>query len=73
MAEEQVELLRQIKRSLDVLIRLRVQDLCAGRSQKEMILLLDSVGCRPSEIAGLLGTTANSVSPVLSRARRRPE
>ena len=71
VADELTDLLNQIRRSLDILVRLRVQEACAGRSQKDSIILLDSVGCHPTEIAEILGTTTNSVNPTLSRARQK--
>jgi DNA-directed RNA polymerase specialized sigma24 family protein len=39
--------------------------------QKDQIIMLSSFGFQPSEIAELLGTTANTVNVVLSRARKK--
>ncbi len=40
------------------------------RKQPEQIALLNRAGFRPSEIAGLLGTTRNTVSVQLSNQKR---
>lgn len=66
---ERESTLEAIRESLDLLLRLKLEDIRATRNQTEMIKLLDSVGCPPSKIAALLGTTTNTVNPVLSRAR----
>jgi len=58
-------------RLLEVLVRLNLQGMRNERGQKEMVLMLDSIGCGHAEIAGLLGITPNSVGPTLSRANRR--
>lgn len=63
--------LAQITRSIELLVRLKLQEVRGDKSQREMILLLDSFDCTPSEIAKLLGTTTTSVSPVLSRSRKQ--
>lgn len=71
MAGDQTEVLEQIKRFLDVLVRLKIEEIRANRSQTQMIVFLDSVGCNPTEIAEILGTTTKTVNPILSKARRK--
>lgn len=39
--------------------------------RKDQIAALSSVGFQPKEIAGLIGTSANSVSVALHQARKR--
>jgi hypothetical protein len=68
---DQLTLLRKMTRLLEVLVRLDIQDLKSGRSQNEMIALLDSVGCGQSEIADFLGTTTNTVNVSLYKAKRK--
>ncbi len=63
------ELLQSIATSLDLLVKLKVKEFQGDRKIKEMILLLDSLGCRPVEIAAALGKTPNDVNPVLSKER----
>lgn len=70
-AESTDQILNSIARSLDLLVKLKVKELFADRKQNDVILELHSVGCRPVEIAGALGTTPNSVNPVISRARKK--
>jgi len=59
----------RMTRLLEILVRLNLQTMRGDRTQKDMILMLDSVGCGPSEIAGLLGTTSNTVNVSLSTAK----
>ena len=73
MGNDEGDLLLQIKRSLDLLVKLRLDDCRGERNQKDMILYLSALGCTPTEIAALLGTTANVVNPTLSRARKKKE
>lgn len=61
--------LQSIARALNLLVKLKVRELQGDRKQNEMILFLHSLGCRPMEIAEVLGKSTNDVNPVLSRAR----
>lgn len=72
-AEESDELaaLNKIARLLEILTRLNLQTMKGDRSQRDIALMLDGVGCGPSEIAGLLGTTANTVNVTLSNAKKK--
>jgi hypothetical protein len=63
--------LGKISRLLEILVRLNLETMRGGRSQAEMILVLDSLGCRPTEIAGLLGTTQNTVNVTLSKYKKK--
>ncbi len=58
-----IDELRKITRLLTVLAT-------KGMTQREQIVLLDSVGLPPREIAELIGTTSNTVSVTLSTLRR---
>jgi DNA-directed RNA polymerase specialized sigma24 family protein len=64
------EILQSIARSLNLLVKLKVNEAQGDRKVNEMILLLHSLGCRPVEIAEALGKTPNHVNPVISRARK---
>jgi DNA-binding CsgD family transcriptional regulator len=55
---------------LDVLIRLKVMELCMNKTQKEKIQILDSAGLPPKQIADLIGTTPNTVSVALVGLRK---
>ncbi len=57
---------------VDLLIRLKLREMKAGRSQKEMILLLGDAGITGGEIASLLRIDRTTVAPILSRARGTP-
>ena len=61
--DEIIDELRKITRLLTVLAT-------KGMTQREQIMLLDSVGLPPREIAELIGTTSNTVSVTLSTLRR---
>lgn len=73
MSDGNSEALGKIARSLDLLVKLKVKESQGDRSTKDMILLLNSFGCTPTEIAKALGKTPNDVSPVLTRAKRAPK
>lgn len=64
------DLLASVVRSLNLLVKLKVREEQGERSQNEMILLLHSLGCRPVEIADILGKKPNDVNPVISRSRK---
>ena len=61
--EEIIAELRKITRLLTLLVT-------KDKTQRAQIVLLDSVGLPPREIAELIGTTANTVSVTLSTLRR---
>ena len=61
--EEIIAELRKITRLLTLLVT-------KDKTQREQVVLLDSVGLPPREIAELIGTTANTVSVTLSTLRR---
>jgi len=56
---------------LDRIIKLIVLAMTSGRPQIERIKLLSGVGCTPKEIAGLLGTTGNTVNVALAGLRKK--
>ena len=68
---DEISLLTKAARLLEILVGLQVQAVKGGHTQAEMIALLDSVGCGQTEIATLLGTTANTVGVALHRAKRK--
>lgn len=68
---DELSVLRGIRRLLEILARLNLETLKSGRSQADMIQMLDSVGCGQSEIADLLGTTPNTVNVTLYKAKKR--
>ena len=65
------EQLGKTARLLEILVRLDLQNQKGERSQNEMILMLDSIGCAQSEIAHLLGTTTNTVNVALYKAKKK--
>lgn len=71
MATDNSRDLQAIERSLELLVKLTVQELKGDKSQSEMILLLDSLGFKSGEIAKFLGASPASVRPILSRARNK--
>jgi DNA-directed RNA polymerase specialized sigma24 family protein len=63
--------LQAIERSLELLLKLKTQEMRGERSQSEMILLLDSLGFKSGEIVKFLGASGATVRPILSRAHRK--
>jgi len=64
------ELLQSISRSVNLLVKLKVNEAQGDRKLNEMILILHSLGCRPREIADVLGKKSSDINPVISRARK---
>lgn len=55
---------------LDTLIRLTAIAIVQGKKQREQVKLLSIAGMGPTEIAGLLGTSPNTVNVTLSALRK---
>lgn len=55
---------------LDTIMRLTAIALVHGKKQREQIKLLSLAGIGPKEIAGLLGTSPNTVNVTLSALRK---
>ena len=68
---DEISILKKAARLLEILVRINLQTIKGDRTQGEMILMLDTVGCGPSEIASLLGTTSNTVNVTLSNAKKK--
>lgn len=64
------ELLVDISQKLISIRNLLIAGLIEGKRQTEQIKVLSFAGLQPREIAGVLGTTPNTVRVVLSRLRR---
>jgi DNA-binding CsgD family transcriptional regulator len=61
--------LQIITQQIDVLIKLVASGLLFGKKQQEQIDLLSKSGLSPKKIAGLIGTTPNTVRVGLSTLR----
>lgn len=62
------EFLNEQKKTNKLLALLVLREL---NSRTEQILVLSEAGFRPSEIASLVGTTANSVSVAIAKSKKR--
>ena len=62
--------LRALEEKMDTLIKLVACGLVADKSQREQIEMLSRIGLSPKEIAGLIGTTSNTVSVMLTGLRK---
>lgn len=71
MAKNSAADVSSLERTMELLLRLEVQQVKGQRNQTDMILLLDSLGFRPVEIAVALGTTTGTVNPILSKRRAK--
>ena len=68
------EMDEEIVDRIDILIRLQAQSLVRDlEGQKAKALFLHKAGLSPKVIAEVLGTTSNSVSVMLSKARKDGE
>jgi hypothetical protein len=61
--------MERVARSLELLLRLKVEEVRGERNQKEMIHLLTKLGAKAGEIISLLGVSPAIVHPEMSRAR----
>ena len=61
------ELLEELKRITKILILIAIE----GKTQREQIKVLDSIGYTPKDIAELLGTTSNTVRVTLVDIRKK--
>jgi hypothetical protein len=68
---DELSVLSRISRLLEILVRLNLENMRGSHSQAHMIEVLDSVGCRQSKIADLLGTTSNTVNVALYKAKKK--
>jgi hypothetical protein len=59
----------QIARSVELLLRLRIEALKGERSQTQMIRLLLDLGLESTEIASLLNLPGTTVAPEVSKMR----
>jgi DNA-binding CsgD family transcriptional regulator len=74
MSEKGEQLLGEISKKLDVLIRVSALNLVREmKVQKDQIALLSDVGFQPKQIADTLGTTSNTVSVTLSGIKKERE
>ena len=63
--------LAEIARMLRFFVKLKLDELRDdNKKQNELIMLLSDLGFPSGEIADLLDTGVNSVSPVISRAKK---
>jgi hypothetical protein len=64
------DILRDVSKKLDVLIRLIAADVAKGRELREQVRLLGQAGLAPREIAQILGKTPNTISVTLFNLRK---
>jgi DNA-binding CsgD family transcriptional regulator len=67
----QAEDTEDLKKKMELLVRLFAIHLVNGKSQREQIRLLSIAGMGPKDIADLLGTTPNTVNVALSALRKK--
>jgi DNA-directed RNA polymerase specialized sigma24 family protein len=63
------ETITTLNKLVEVLVKLKLEEVKGERSQKDMILLLGTMGCSSGDVAKLLGVKETTVYPILSRAR----
>lgn len=74
MNEKGDQLLGEVSKKLDVLIRLSALGLVREmKAQKDQIALLSDAGFQPKQIADILGTTSNTVSVTLNGIKKERE
>ena len=73
-AKKAVDPLLEIANALRLLLKLKIEEVKEGRTQKEMIHFLDSLGVSSGDIADLLAVSRTTVAPELSKlhAAKKP-
>ncbi len=62
----------EISKKFDLVITFLALNLVKdAKTQKEKIVTLSALGLKPAQIAGLLGTTSNTVSVALSGVKKK--
>ena len=64
---------QQISTKLDSILKLLALNTVQGRSLRDQVALLSSVGFQPKQIAEMLGKTPNHISVVLHDIRRKQQ
>jgi DNA-directed RNA polymerase specialized sigma24 family protein len=64
------EALENLTHIAELLLKFKLEEIRAGRSDTQMTLFLDGLGCSPTEISGLLRIPTTTVNPILSKARK---
>lgn len=57
--------------ALELLVKMKVDEIRGNRSDTEMVLYLSRLGCSPSRIAQLLSIPTTTINPILSKARKK--
>ena len=65
--------LRELTARMDAIIKILALTLPKELTQADKIVLLSDAGFPPKEIAGILGTTPNTVSVTLSKMKRETQ
>ena len=68
-ATDNADPLERIARSMDLLLKLKLEEIKGDRTQRAMIRFLGSHGATAGEIASLLAVSSTTVHPELSKAR----
>jgi hypothetical protein len=61
-----------LARSVDLLLRVKVEELRADKNQTQMIHMLGRIGMTGPEIASVLGADYKTVAPILSKSKAKP-
>ena len=69
-AKDNTEPIERLARSVDLLVKLKVEELKGERNQREMIRFLYSLGAGGAEITAMLGISRSTVDPELSKLRK---
>ena len=64
------QLLKDVVKKLDALIRLQVTQMGEGKTRSEQMWIFSVAGLAPREIATILGTSSNAVRVSLSNRRK---
>lgn len=60
---------KRIARSVEMLVRLKIEEIKGSRNKTDMIRFLAGIGATSSEIVSFLAVPLTTVSPIVSKAR----
>jgi hypothetical protein len=69
MKQEAEDVTRKIARAVDLLVRLKIDEVKGTRNQSDLVKFLAGLGATAAEISSLTNLKRTTVDPILSRSR----
>jgi hypothetical protein len=69
MKQDAEDVTRQLARAVDLLVRLKIEEVKGNRNQTDLVRFLAGLGATAAEISSLTNLKRTIVDPILSRSR----